>query len=74
MNLITVRYHSELPLAYLSGTPKLAARPLDLKIAPWCTWVAQSVKHQTFDFRSGHNLRVIGLSPALGPMLGVKPA
>ena len=35
------------------------------------TWVARSVKHQTLDFGSGHDLRVVGLSPASGSMLSV---
>jgi len=33
------------------------------------TWVALSVKHQTLDFSSGHDLRVLGSSPASGSML-----
>ena len=27
------------------------------------SWVAQSVEHPTFDFVSGHDLRVVRLSP-----------
>ena len=27
------------------------------------TWVAQSVEYPTLDFGSGHDLRVVGLSP-----------
>ena len=38
------------------------------------TWVAQSVKHPTLDRGSGHNLRVVRLSPISGSRLGVKPA
>ena len=38
----------------------------------------QSVRHLTLDFRSGHDLRVVRLSPSLspelGPALGVEPA
>ena len=30
-------------------------------------WVAQSVEPQTLDFDSGHDLRVMGLGPFLGP-------
>ena len=37
-------------------------------------WVAQSVKHPTFDFCSGHDLRVMGSSPTSGSALGVDPA
>ena len=29
-------------------------------------WVAQSVECQSLDFGSGHDLRVVGSSPALG--------
>lgn len=38
------------------------------------TWVAQRVKHLTLDFGSGHDLRVVSSSPALGFMLDVEPA
>lgn len=31
--------------------------------------VAQSVKHPTLDFGSGHVLRIVGSSPTLGSML-----
>ena len=37
-------------------------------------WVAQSVKHLTLDFNSGHDLGVVGSSPMLGSMLGMAPA
>ena len=40
----------------------------------WDVWVAQSVKHLTLDFDSGHDLMVVGSSPALGSALSVKPA
>jgi len=36
------------------------------------TWVAQSVEHPTFDFGSGHDLRVLGSSPESGPMLSTE--
>ena len=36
--------------------------------------VAQSVKHLTLDFGSGHDLRVVRSSPASGSMLGIEPA
>ena len=32
-------------------------------------WVAQLVKHLTLDFGSGHDLMVVGWSPALGSVL-----
>ena len=38
------------------------------------TWVAQVVEHPTLDFSSGHDLRVVGLSPMSGSMLSVKSA
>ena len=36
--------------------------------------MAQSVKYPTLDFGSGHDLRVVRLSPKLGSVLGVEPA
>ena len=36
------------------------------------TWVAQSVKHVTLGFSSGHNLRVVRSSPQLGSMLSAE--
>ena len=36
---------------------------------PWGTWVAQSVKHWTFGFGSGHDLMVHEIEPLLGPAL-----
>ena len=32
----------------------------------WGAWVAQWVKHPTLEFGSGHDLRVMRLSPPLG--------
>ena len=41
----------------------------------WGTWVAQLDKHHlTLDFGSGHNPRVVGLSPVLGSELSMDPA
>ena len=37
-------------------------------------WVAQSVERLTLDFSSGHDLRVMGSSPALGSVLSMEPA
>ena len=37
----------------------------------WGTWGAQSVEHPTLDFGSGHDPRVVGLSPASGSALSV---
>ena len=39
-----------------------------------CAWVAQSGKCLTLDFGSGHDLRVMRLSPALDSVLGVELA
>ena len=36
-------------------------------------WVAQSVKHLTPDFGSGHDLWVVKSSPALGSARNVQP-
>ena len=38
------------------------------------TWVAQSVEHLTLDFSSGHDPRVVRLSPTLALALSVDPA
>ena len=35
----------------------------------WGAWVAQSVKHLTLDFGSGHDLSVVRFSPELGSRL-----
>ena len=37
-------------------------------------WVAQSVECLTLDFSSGHDLRVVGSSPASGSVLSTEPA
>jgi len=37
-------------------------------------WVVQLVNHLTLDFGSGHGLRVVGLSPVSGSVLGVGSA
>ena len=33
------------------------------EVEGWGACLARSVKHQTLDFGSGHDLRVVGLSP-----------
>ena len=38
------------------------------------TWVAQSVKHLTLDFGSGHGLRVMRWNPMSGSKLGTESA
>ena len=38
------------------------------------SWVAQSIKHLTLDFSSGHGLRVLGLSLGSGSTLHGEPA
>ena len=41
----------------------------------WGTWVAQSVKHSTLDFSSGHHLTVREFKPCSGPCAdSVEPA
>lgn len=45
----------------------------ELLKVPQCALVAQSDEHQTLDFCSGSDLWVMGLSPALGPMLREEP-
>ena len=40
-----------------------------LKFIGRATWVAQSGKHLTLDCSSGHDLRVLSLSPTLGSTL-----
>ena len=36
--------------------------------------MAQLIEHPTLDFGSGHDLRVVRLSPVLGSALGIEPA
>ena len=38
----------------------------------WGAWVAQSVEHLPLDFGSGHDLKVVGLSPPLDSVLIAK--
>ena len=40
----------------------------------WGTWVAQGVDCPTLDFGSGHDLKVMGSSPASGSALNRKHA
>ena len=40
----------------------------------WDAWVAQSVKHLTLDFRSGHDLMDMRSSPTSGSALSMEPA
>ena len=42
-------------------------------VIPWGTWVTESVKCPTLDFRPGHDFRVVRSSPMLGSALGVEP-
>ena len=39
----------------------------------WGAWVAQSVERSTLDSGSGHDPRVMGLSPKSGSALSVGP-
>ena len=38
------------------------------------TWMAQSIKHPTLDFGSGHDPRDVRSSPMSGSVLGIEPA
>ena len=44
------------------------------KECSWGTWVAQLVKGLTLDFGSGHDLRVMSLSPASGSKVDMESA
>ena len=39
----------------------------------WGSWMAQLVEHPTLDFSSGHDIRVMGLSPTSASQLSMKP-
>lgn len=43
-----------------------------VKDQSWGAWVAQSVKHLTLNFSSGHDLRIVQLSPKSDSMLGME--
>ena len=45
-----------------------------LKMLIWDTRVAKLVEHLTLEFSSGHDPRVMGLSPMSGSALNVEPA
>ena len=47
---------------------------LNRNVVSWGTWVAQLVKYQTLDFGSGHDLRVLRLSPEWGSTVGMESA
>ena len=53
----------------------LVCRQMSYKIyAVWGTsWVVQLVEHLTFDFDSGHDLRVVRSSLELGSTLSMEP-
>ena len=63
---------------YISALPKLrfllSQRTNVLKTFFRGAWVAQSVEHLTLDFGSGHDPRVMGLSPMLGLTVIMEPA
>ena len=44
------------------------------KIKDKDTWVAELVKHLTLDFSTGHDLIVVGSTPALGSALDMEAA
>ena len=45
-----------------------------LKVEGGSAWLAQSVECPTLDFGSGHDPRVVELSPVLGSVLNMEPA
>ena len=47
---------------------------VNMAILPQGAWVTQSVEHQILDFGSGHDPRVVELSPVSGSKLSVEPA
>ena len=51
----------------------MAKRFLIKTLPSRAAWVAQSVNHLTLDFGSGHDLRVMRLSPAVVFVLGMEP-
>ena len=53
---------------------RLRAEPLKKSGKSWGAWVAQSVELWTLAFSSGHDPRVVGLSPKRGFATSVKPA
>ena len=52
-------------------SPQMAQIMCLQKVIQGGTWVAQSVKRPTLGLGSGYELRVLGLSPALGSMPSV---
>ena len=53
----------------LTNSEELVSRP---HIKNWGIWVAQSVKHPTLGFSSGHDLTVSEFDPVLGAALAVQ--
>ena len=45
-----------------------------LKLLTLSAWVAQSIKHLTLNFSSGHVLRIMRSSPILSFTLNIEPA
>ena len=56
------------------GSPFCVGSNLNPKRPEWATCVAQSIKHLTLDFRTGHDLRVVRLSPMSGSSFSVEAA
>ena len=56
------------------STPDILQISVNIRVTLGGTWVAQSVKCLTLDFRSGHDLSVIRLSPMPGSALSRESA
>lgn len=63
-------------LRFLPSNETESCKPLNRKLIwkCWGTWMAQSIKHPTLDFRWGPDLRGVTSSPMLGSALIVEPA
>ena len=48
------------------GPVEGATRSFKITVQSWGTWVAQSVKHLTSDFGSGHDLTIRGIELHVG--------
>jgi len=69
-NKSSVRVHFGLSLGLKGLAQESGFKIVTLRDA----WVAQSVKHPTLDFSSGHDLRFMISSPMSGSALSMEPA
>ena len=65
--------HVPLDLGARSSSSLNGVQRLLLNFLFRCAWVAQSVKHLTLDFGSGHDLRIVRSSPRSGSPLSMEP-